>query len=285
MGARHHWILAAAFAWLVSSSALVGVSMPQPSSASVSRGGVARAATAARIDVRVYFLRREHIAVAHRSVPWTKAVASAAMRALLSGPSAGERAIGLTTTIPSRTGLLGVEIEHGTATVDLSRRFASGGGSLSMMARLAQVTFTLTQFSTVQRVRFELDGVAVHVFGGEGILLDHPVTRATYESLSPAILIERPGRAWAVRSPLRVSGTANVFEAQFSLELTDAAGRVLARRRVHASAGTGTRGSFDVRIAFSVRSAQAGTLIAFDNSPKDGSRIDVVEVPLRLRNS
>ena len=54
-----------------------------------------------------------------------------------------------------------------------------------MEARLGQVVYTLTQFPTVQKVRFELDGRPVNVFSSEGIVLDHPVGRSDYQDLSP----------------------------------------------------------------------------------------------------
>ena len=232
--------------------------------------------------MRVYFLRGDKIDVAHRSVAATPRVAAAAMSELLAGPTAADSAAGLTTAIPAATQLLGVTVTTGTATVDLTGTFESGGGSLSMTARLAQVTYTLTQFPTVAQVAFELDGRPVTTFGGEGIVLDHPVTRATFESLTPAILVETPGRGWAVRSPLRIAGTADVFEAQFRAELADASGRVIASEPVHASSGSGTRGTFDTTLPFPTGASGPATLNVFDISPKDGSRIDVVQIPLQL---
>ena len=66
------------------------------------------------------------------------------------------------------------------AKVDLSKDFESGGGSLSLSLRLAQVTCTLDQFDSVSGVRFLLDGDLVNVFSGNGIVLDQPVGCADY---------------------------------------------------------------------------------------------------------
>lgn len=238
--------------------------------------------TPATTDLRLYFLHGDTIDVAHRAVTATPQVATAAMTELLAGPTSADRAAGLASAILSATRLLGINIAGGVATVDLTGAFATGGGSLSMAGRLAQVTYTLTQFPTVSSVAFRLDGSAVTVFGGEGIILDHPVTRSSFESLTPPILVEFPGRGWAVHSPVRISGSANVFEAQFQAQLTDSSGRPLATQSIQASAGTGTRGTFDTTVSFPATARGPATLTVFDTSPKDGSRIDVVTIPLEL---
>ena len=263
-------------------------SIPASSTTSATPGTTAPPPTTqapAPLDVRVYLLHGETIDVAHRTVPPTVRTATAALDELLAGPTPTERALGLTTAVPPGTRLLGVTIAQGTATVNLTSAFASGGGSLSMRARLAQVTFTLTQFPTVNGVVYQLEGTPVTVFGGEGIMLDHPTTRAMFEDLTPAILVETPGAGSAVHSPVRIAGTANVFEAQFEAELTDSSGAVIATAHVTASSGTGTRGTFDTAISFPPGSHGAATLSVFDTSPKDGSRIDLVQIPLQLADS
>jgi sporulation and spore germination protein/immunoglobulin-like protein involved in spore germination len=234
------------------------------------------------MDVRVYFIHGDQIAVAHRTVTATQQTATAAMTELLAGPNATDSASGLATAIPAASRLLGINISGGLATVDLTGAFASGGGTASMTDRLAQVTFTLTQFATINGVVFHLDGKAVSVFSSEGIILDHPATRAGFESITPPILVEYPGKGWAVQSPMRVAGSANVFEAQFQAEIKDSTGHVIAAQSIHATSGTGTRGTFDTTIAFSATATGPATLTVFDISPRDGSRIDVVTVPLQL---
>src|SRR5512139_2497119 len=89
--------------------------------------------------VRVYFVRGEYLGVALRQVAPTKAVATAAVRELLRGPTSAEQGWGLSTQIPVGTELIRVTITSGTATVDLSDEFDDGGGTLSMGLRLGQV--------------------------------------------------------------------------------------------------------------------------------------------------
>jgi hypothetical protein len=230
----------------------------------------------------VYFVHGEHVASVHRAVPATKAVATAALREMVAGPTDDERRQGFTSAVPTGSELRGVTIAGGLATVDLTGRFESGGGSLSMMLRLAQVVFTATQFPTVQRVNFRLDGKPVSVFGGEGIMLDRPAVRAGFEEMLPAIFADEPAAGATVRTPLRVRGTADVFEAQFTLEVVGPAGHVVASRPVMATSGTGTRGSFDVTVTLPAGLSGRGKVVVFDYSPKDGSRTLTEEVPVTL---
>jgi germination protein M len=169
------------------------------------------------------------------------------------------------TVIPQGTTRLGLDIAGGTATVDLSSEYQSGGGSLSMTMRLAQVVYTLTQFPTVQRVALRLDGAAVTVFSGEGIVLDRPQTRRDYESLLPVIAVAAPGLGDETASPIRVSGLANVFEANVSVELLDRRGDVIAHDVTTASCGTGCWGSFALSLPYHVDERQAGTVVVHDD--------------------
>jgi hypothetical protein len=186
--------------------------------------------------------------------------------------------------IPAETRLLGIEISDGLATVDLSGDFASGGGTFSLRGRLAQVVYTVTQFRSVDRVAFRLDGEAVTVFSSEGILLRKPATRATYrDDFLPPIFVDRPAWGGALPSPGRVTGLANVFEAQFRVAILDRRGRVLVDRPVLATAGTGSWGRFDVTLSYDVSTAQWGTLRVWDPSERDGSPESIREYPVHLQ--
>jgi len=205
------------------------------------------------------------------------------MTALLAGPTAdesGERLI--TSAVPDGSRLLGLTIDNGVATVDLSSEFESGGGSLSITVRLAQVVYTLTQFPTVQSVRFEIDGRPVSVFSSEGLILDGPVDRPAFDDVLPSIYVDRPAYGAAIGNPARIVGSANVFEATFLVTLLDGAGARIAERQAMATCGTGCRGTFDVTVPYDVAEAGWGTLRVWDGSARDGSPENVREYPVWL---
>lgn len=230
----------------------------------------------------VWFDYGEWLFVTERTEQTGERVGTAAVNALLVGPSAPEQAAGVGTSIPAGTELLGLSIDRGIATVDLSGTFDSGGGSLSMFNRLAQLTYTLTQFPTVDGVNLRLDGEAVTVFSGEGIILDQPMTRRSYRDRLPPILVQRPLIGEQVSSPVTISGTANVFEATVSFAILDAEGTEIASGTTMATCGTGCRGTYSTTVAFTVDGTQAGTVRVYEASAEDGRPINVVDIPVVL---
>lgn len=228
-----------------------------------------------------YFIEGDQVAAGEPVETPERGVAGAALRAVLDGLNGRELAAGLTSAVPPETRLLDLAIADGLARVDLSGRFREGEGALATRERLAQVVYTLTQFPTVKRVRVRIDGHTVTTLGD--VKLDLGLTRADFEDQTPAILVESPGLATAVRSPFTARGTANTFEATFEWALRDAGGKVLADHFETATSGTGTRGTFSFPVRFSVTQPTAGSLVVFERSAADGSRIHVRGIPLTLQ--
>ena len=234
------------------------------------------------LAVNVYFVRGEKLGVTWRPADGL-AVARSAMEGLLEGPSAAERAAGLTSEIPEGTTLNGVSVANGTVTVDLSGEFDDGGGSASMQSRVAQVVATLTQFPGFERVAFRIDGHPVQSIGGEGVVVDPPIGREAIEAQTPAILVESPVVMQTVASPLRISGTANTFEATFQVKVTAADGTELYRNFVTATSGSGVRGTFDETFELPEGAADGPvTLTVWEDNADNGQPVNVVEIPLRL---
>jgi spore germination protein GerM len=95
---------------------------------------------------------------------------------LLAGPTAEERARGLTTEIPAGVRLRALAVRDGIAVIDLTEGIAAGGGSSSMQGRLWQMVYTGTQFG-VRQVRILIEGAERQALGGEGVLIDRPIGR------------------------------------------------------------------------------------------------------------
>ena len=84
----------------------------------------------------------------------------------------------------------------------------------------------------------------------------------------------------SLRGSVNLSGLANVFEAQFNEQLVDGSGKVLLDAPVHATAGSGQWGSFDVTLPFSAHASSMSMLRVYDISMRDGSPIDEVDLHL-----
>lgn len=137
---------------------------------------------------------------------------------------------------------------------------ADGTGELSDAAR-AQLVYTATQFSSS----------ASASIGSETF------TREDFENETPSVLVESPLPFDVVSTPLRVAGTANTFEANFEYELLDSDGNVVDETFVTATSGTGTRGTF---LFTTAAVDDLATLVVFETSAEDGSRMREVEIPL-----
>ncbi|MGB8362134.1 MAG: GerMN domain-containing protein [Acidimicrobiia bacterium] len=203
-----------------------------------------------------------------------------ALRALLEGVTEDEAGMGLSSTIPGGTSLLGVDVADGVAAVDLSRQFESGGGSLSMMGRVAQIVYTATSFDDVEAVRFLLEGVAIEFLGGEGLIIDEPQTRADYVDLTPAILVEEPLWGSTITSPVTISGQALTDSGSVSYVLVDADGLIIAEGEIPVTPGQ--RSQFNTTLDMvEIPHPGLGSIIVFELT-EDGAQIHVLEYPLQV---
>jgi germination protein M len=235
------------------------------------------------VTYQVWFADAEGLFVSYRTQERTPRVGTAALEALLEGPSSFEEDYGLRSAVPDGTQLLGLKIADGIARVDLTSEFESGGGSASMQMRLAQVVYTITQFPTVKGVIFSLDGEQIDVLGGEGIIIDHPLTRRDYVDLLPAILVTSPALGQEVGSPVLVAGSANVFEANVSVKILDENDEVIAETFTTATCGTGCRGTYRVAVPYEVDREQDGTIVVHDDDAAGvGRPPHEVRIPVRL---
>jgi germination protein M len=214
-------------------------------------------------ELVAYFTRIGKVWPVRRVVAHTDSVERAALDALIAGPTDQEfEELEIRHAIRSGADIQGLVIENGVARVEPTDELREDG--------LAQIVFTLTQFPGIE---------SVEIVTPRGT---RRTARADFEALTPTILVESPLAYEEVTSPLRATGTANTFEANFEYELTDADGEVVAENFVTATSGTGTRGTFEFEAPFSVSQNGLGMLVVYESSAKDGSRINVQEIPVRL---
>jgi hypothetical protein len=215
-------------------------------------------------SVAVYFLRDGKLSPVRRMVETSPTPGRTALASLFEGPTSAERADGLETAIPGGTTLDGVTLTDGVATVDLRGDLPASRDQ--GLLGTAQIVATLTRFPSVRAVRLA---------GGRRW------TRHEIEQQTPQILVESPLPGDRVTSPIRVRGTANVFEATVSFEVRDVNGKVLLRSFTTATSGTGTRGTFETELAVPNVTGPV-TIVAFEASAEDGSPLHVTTVPVTV---
>jgi hypothetical protein len=215
-----------------------------------------------------------------------KAVIHDAVTALLAGPSAAEGGQGVSSAVPAGTQLLGISMHERVVTVDLTSEFVTGGDAASERARLAQLVYTVTQFSGIGGMHLRVDGAHQAVFPGDGLVIPPFLTPQSmnFTSLVPPIIVTSPLPGQTVSAPFTIRGVADVFEAALNYRVLDAAGRTLSSGSSSASCGTGCVGAFSFEVPeLGVSRPQAGTLVVFDSDPSGiPSKTVVVRVPVRL---
>jgi hypothetical protein len=206
-----------------------------------------------------------------RTEPFNVAVGKLALEALLKGPTDAERAAGVVSDLPDAS--TGVDeklqitaLSGGLATVEASPPLPN-----DFLVPKAQVVYTLTQYPNIRKVQF---------VGDRRIY-----TRASLDAELPAITVDSPSIGQQVFSPVRVSGTANVFEGTVNVRILDSNGHELARTFTTATCGSGCRGDYSVSIKYQVDHQQSGTVEVLDYSARDGSPENVVDIPVILSPS
>ncbi|MGH8998657.1 MAG: GerMN domain-containing protein [Acidimicrobiia bacterium] len=130
--------------------------------------------------VGVFFLRGTELAAVDRSVENESVMA--AVTALLRGPTDAESQAGHRTFLLG-VRLLGVSLEDGTATIDLTSPLSAANGYPTIVA-LAQLVYTATGLPGVEDVLIAQEGAIRAVPAANGESTAEPLTRRTYDGVS-----------------------------------------------------------------------------------------------------
>lgn len=234
--------------------------------------------------VNVYWLRDTLLAAGGRVVP-TPAVATAAIEELLAGPNTLESEIGMVSGVPPGTELRSIVIADGVATIDFSNEFeASGLGTAGEIGLVAQVVFTLTQFPTVDSVNITIEGEERDAILSHGLEATNLTREAFQDSAMPAILVESPFPGETVTAPLVVAGLSRTFESTVVYSVTiPPSGEIADEGFTTADQPDIDQfGPFEFTTVFDPAVAGFGAVIVFEESAKDGSQINIYDVPVLM---
>ncbi len=239
--------------------------------------------------------------------PTNRRVAVAALELLLAGPDGDTLDGGSVTAIPPGVRVVSADLgDDGTVRVELSAEVLGHEVAPELADRLstpaagqndpdadrarrlalAQIVFTLTQFETIAGVDLVVDGEPVAIAD----FLDNPIVgpagRDAFEDVTPLILIEYPLPLETVPAAVMVSGSANTFEASLFLRLSTDDGETLLDEPVQATSGSGTRGTFTADLTIPDGTAVGSiSLLGYERSARDGSEVNLFEVPLRFEGN
>lgn len=239
----------------------------------------------AKMDVAVYYIKATptdmYLVREVHQVDKTTEVAQAALNELIGGTPA---TVCAARVLPPDTRILGINIDQGLATVDFSAEVLKANvGSSGEALGIASIVNTLTEFPTIKKVAFMVDGSkekGMDWWGHVG-LYQQPFQRDVSQVFEPAIWVTTPVTGQVITSPVRLSGSARVFEATVSFRLRDNSGVVIAQGHTMASEGAPGRGDYDAQLAFTTSGPGQGQVEVFETSARDGSDINKVIIPVK----
>ncbi|MFA5104715.1 MAG: GerMN domain-containing protein [Candidatus Margulisiibacteriota bacterium] len=128
--------------------------------------------------VSIYFFKNDLFAPVVRAVPQKANPLFFAAEELLRGPSDKERKSGYFTEIPIGTKLRHIHRQKDTVIADFSKELEEyGGGAARVQGLLAQIVYTLTDISGAKNVQILVEGRTEAALGGEGYIIDKPLTK------------------------------------------------------------------------------------------------------------
>lgn len=187
--------------------------------------------------------------------------------------------------LPEDTKVLGVKVDdQGVATVDFSPEVLNANvGSSGEALGIASIVNTLTESPNIIKVSFTVNGKAENAMDwwGHVGLYEQPFDRQMSLVQEPLIWVTEPVDNQVISSPLKIAGSAMVFEATVSYRLKDDQGKILASGFTNASMGAPERGDYSAEIQFkSPVAGKKGQLEVFEVSMKDGSDRNKVIIPV-----
>ena len=146
-------------------------------------GGIADSGGLGTSDAIIYLARGAGLVATARRLP-PPLTLPRLLRSLGRGPTSPEVAAGIRTALPVEDTPTQVQVQRGTATVDLPASFTNLSRPDQVLA-LAQIVYTVTGQPGIGQVQFTLDGTATDIPRADRSLTSTPVSRDDYRALAP----------------------------------------------------------------------------------------------------
>ncbi|MFA4967239.1 MAG: GerMN domain-containing protein [Candidatus Margulisiibacteriota bacterium] len=131
----------------------------------------------------IYFLKGEKLVAVKRALPQDADPLQVAALELMSGPNEPEAKEGIFSEIPKKAKITKVEKQGETANVIFNDEIENyGGGSARVQGLVAQIVYTFTDIPGIKRVKIFVGNRASVVLGGEGFVIDKPLSRQDLET-------------------------------------------------------------------------------------------------------
>lgn len=127
---------------------------------------------------RAYFLKEESLFEARRPLLPDDEVLSKTAEILLLGPNKKEVSRGIFSEIPKGTMIIKLKKDGKILEATFSKELSSyGGGSARLRGLIAQIVYSFTGINGIERVKIKIQGEDETVLGGEGFVIDAPLSR------------------------------------------------------------------------------------------------------------
>lgn len=115
-----------------------------------------------------------------RGIRFVDSPLTATIQALLAGPVREETNEGFMSLIPENSQLISASIRGDTAYLNFNEAFRFNPlGLEGQRAQIQQIIYTATEFPSVQRVQFLIQGQVVNYLGGDGLFVGIPLQRGS----------------------------------------------------------------------------------------------------------
>lgn len=138
--------------------------------------------------VNIYFIgKNEHNEEVYKAVKrqYSEDVDGSKLKfsvyALINGPKPEEKQKGVYSEIPHSAQVINISEQHDRVIINLNSSFVNGGGADSLYKRLYQLIKTVKLNSDLP-VYLYIDGQKADVVGGEGIIINQPLSNSSLEN-------------------------------------------------------------------------------------------------------